>query len=118
EDRSDYPGERQGPWQGHYSGSAGGYFGEDYGGRSDWQRRSQWGSGQGGRTGSQGRGLWGREQESGQYRGRGPRGYKRSDDRIREEVCDCLTDDDRLDASNIEVTVKDSEVTLSGYVTD
>src|SRR5690606_37571196 len=73
---------------------------------------------QGGRAGSQGRGLWGREQESGEHRGRGPRGYKRSDDRIREEVCDCLTDDDRLDATNIEVSVKDGEVTLTGYVTE
>lgn len=132
--RSEYQGERQGPWQaqsygsgrpsggrayGDYSGS--GYFGEDYGGRSDWQRRGQWGSEQGGsepggRAGSPGRGLWGQEQESGQHRGRGPRGYKRSDDRIREEVCDCLTDDDRLDATSIEVSVKDGEVILTGYV--
>jgi osmotically-inducible protein OsmY len=45
------------------------------------------------------------------------KGYKRSDDRIREEVCDCLADDDELDASNIDVAVKDGEVTLSGTVT-
>jgi hypothetical protein len=51
-----------------------------------------------------------------QFRGRGPRGYRRSDDRIREEVCDCLTDDDHLDASNIEVMVKDGEVQLTGMV--
>lgn len=47
-------------------------------------------------------------------RGRGPRGYKRADDRIREDVCECLTDDDRIDASEIEVTVADGEVTLTG----
>ncbi|MDY6947855.1 MAG: BON domain-containing protein, partial [Pseudomonadota bacterium] len=55
-------------------------------------------------------------EDYGQHRGRGPKGYKRSDDRIREEVCDCLTEDDRLDASNIDVAVKDGEVTLTGFV--
>jgi hypothetical protein len=50
----------------------------------------------------------------GQFRGRGPKGYRRSDDRIREDVCERLTRDDRVDASNIEVTVKDGAVTLSG----
>jgi len=52
----------------------------------------------------------------GQYRGRGPRNYRRSDERIREDVCDALTEDPMLDASNMEVTVKDGEVTLSGTV--
>jgi osmotically-inducible protein OsmY len=74
----------------------------------------QGGSGRWGQAGSQ----YSRGEESGPHRGRGPRGYKRSDDRVREQVCDCLTDDDWLDASNIEVTVKDGEVTLSGYVSD
>jgi osmotically-inducible protein OsmY len=55
-------------------------------------------------------------QGQGNFRGRGPRGYRRSDERIREDVCDCLTDDSQLDASNLEVTVKDCEVTLSGNV--
>lgn len=52
------------------------------------------------------------------HRGKGPRGYTRSDDRIREDVCDCLTDDPMLDAGEIEVQVKDGEVTLSGTVSD
>ncbi|WP_437366282.1 BON domain-containing protein [Inquilinus limosus] len=50
------------------------------------------------------------------YRGIGPRGYTRSDERIREDVCDGLTDDPALDASEIEVAVAGSEVTLSGTV--
>ena len=50
------------------------------------------------------------------HRGRGPKGYKRSDDRIREDVCDRLTDDPRVDASEIEVSVAGCEVTLSGTV--
>ncbi|MBM0108767.1 BON domain-containing protein [Steroidobacter sp. S1-65] len=87
---------------GEYSGTPSGYFGEDQ--RRGGQGRSEWGS-------------QGQEQQSGLFRGRGPKGYKRSDDRIREEVCDCLTDDDELDASNIDVSVKDGEVTLSGFVT-
>ncbi len=53
---------------------------------------------------------------AGHYRGRGPKGYRRSDERIREDVCECLTEDDFIDATNIEVQVKDGEVTLSGTV--
>lgn len=51
-------------------------------------------------------------------RGKGPRNYKRSDERIKEIVCDLLTDHPYVDASEIEVDVKDSEVTLSGTVSD
>jgi osmotically-inducible protein OsmY len=50
------------------------------------------------------------------YRGRGPRGYIRSDDRIREDVSDRLTDNPILDASDVEVSVSSGEVTLSGHV--
>jgi osmotically-inducible protein OsmY len=55
-------------------------------------------------------------QQSGQHRGRGPKGYTRSDDRIREDVCDRLTEDPFVDASDIEINVSGSEVTLSGTV--
>lgn len=50
------------------------------------------------------------------HRGRGPRGYKRSDDRIREDVNDRLTDHPYLDASDVEVSVDNCEVILSGTV--
>jgi osmotically-inducible protein OsmY len=50
------------------------------------------------------------------YRGRGPRGYKRSDERILEDLNDRLTDDPYLDASDIDVSVNNREVTLSGTV--
>ena len=49
--------------------------------------------------------------------GRGPKGYQRSDDRIRDEICDRMTDDPVLDASEIEVDVKQGEVMLTGSVT-
>lgn len=50
------------------------------------------------------------------HRGHGPKGYSRSDDRIREDVNDRLTDDHFLDASDIEVKIAHGEVTLTGYV--
>jgi hypothetical protein len=49
--------------------------------------------------------------------GRGPKGYQRSDSRIQEDVCERLTYSD-VDAENIEVTVANGEVTLSGSVRD
>ena len=51
-----------------------------------------------------------------EYRGRGPRGYTRSDERIREDVSDRLTDNPILDASDIEVATQSGEVTLNGHV--
>jgi len=54
-----------------------------------------------------------REQD---HRGRGPAGYTRSDERIREDVNDKLTEDWRVDASAIEVGVASGEVTLDGTV--
>jgi osmotically-inducible protein OsmY len=48
--------------------------------------------------------------------GRAPRGYRRSDVRISEEVCDAMTDDPVLDPSDVDVRVEDCEVTLSGTV--
>ncbi len=50
------------------------------------------------------------------HRGRGPKGYVRSDTRIEEDVHDRLTDDPALDATEIEVAVKNREVTLNGTV--
>lgn len=57
-----------------------------------------------------------RDHERGHY-GKGPRGYSRSDERIREDVNDRLTDDWQIDASEIEVVVSNAEVTLNGTVT-
>lgn len=54
--------------------------------------------------------------EPGPHRGMGPRGYRRSDERIREDVCDMLLEDGLLDASGIEVETHDGEVELKGTV--
>lgn len=50
------------------------------------------------------------------HAGRGPKGYTRSDGRIEEDVCEHLSQDHWLDASDVEVKVKDREVTLDGKV--
>lgn len=52
----------------------------------------------------------------GRYAGRGPKGYQRSDERLRDEVCDRLTADPDIDASEITVTVQDCEVTFEGTI--
>jgi hypothetical protein len=50
------------------------------------------------------------------YSGLGPKGYRRSDERIWEEVVHHLTAHPDIDASDIEVNVQEGEVTLSGAV--
>lgn len=59
-----------------------------------------------------------RRRHQDQYRGKGPKNYSRSDDRIREDISDRLTDDWQVDASEIEITVVKGEVTLAGSVSD
>lgn len=50
------------------------------------------------------------------HAGRGPKGYVRTDERIREDVCDRLSWDDEVDATDITVRVENGEVTLEGSV--
>jgi len=54
--------------------------------------------------------------QRGRYFGKGPKGWKRSDERVKEEVSETLYRDYHIDASEIEVDVKDGVVTLSGTV--
>lgn len=63
------------------------------------------------RKGSRNPGMTG-----GSHRGKGPKNYERSQDRMREDVCERLTDDAMIDASNMEVRVENNEVVLSGTV--
>ncbi len=103
--------------------------------RRDWElNRRGWSSRDYGRGYGEERGFWDRASDEvaswfgdeeaerrrrqDHHRGRGPRNYTRSSDRIREDVSDRLTDDWRVDASDIEVTVSGTEVTLSGTVSD
>jgi hypothetical protein len=52
------------------------------------------------------------------FAGRGPQGYKRSDERIMEDINEHLTTDHDVDASNIRVECNEGEVILKGTVTD
>jgi osmotically-inducible protein OsmY len=54
----------------------------------------------------------------GSHFGKGPKGYKRSDDSIYEDVCYDLTVSPDVDASDIQVTVKDGIVFLTGQIQD
>jgi hypothetical protein len=75
-----------------------------------------------------GQSYWGQPSEAfaqqGQQRpgsrafGRPPRNYKRSDELIRDEICKRLALTPEIDATDIEVIVKDGEVTLRGFVDD
>lgn len=104
--------------EGYGSGRFGG--GRYYEPRSGWGDPSAWGAEQGARSRWSGAGFGGSERsaasESGPHAGRGPRNYQRSDDRIREDICDVLCDHGYIDASDIEVTVLNGEVTLIGIV--
>jgi hypothetical protein len=50
------------------------------------------------------------------YRGKGPKGYRPSDERLRERICERLTDDPFIDATDLEVSVANGEVTVTGAV--
>lgn len=65
---------------------------------------------------ARGKSRWAGDWEYRDYRGRGPKNYRRSDERLVEEVCERLMDDWRVDASGISVNVSDAEVTLTGTV--
>jgi len=90
---------------------SGGYGREGYGasqyaqgrssGAEQWRARDLGGQGYAGSTG---------------YRGVGPKNYMRSDERIREDLNERLTDADDIDASGISVEVNNGVATLTGSV--
>jgi osmotically-inducible protein OsmY len=120
--------------QGGYGGAYGQSFGQQDYARQD-RGRERYGQGGGQQGYGEGRGMFGGNEPlqrvsegeferghgaqsmgQGQHRGRGPKNYTRSDERIREDVNDRLSDDPWLDASEIEVQVSKCEVTLTGTV--
>jgi len=89
----------------------GGTFGSNT--RSDgfWERTAQEAG-----SADAARGMGNPWQSGGTHRGKGPRGYQRSTERIKEDVCERLTDDGDIDATDIEVKVEQDEIILSGTV--
>lgn len=57
-----------------------------------------------------------RERRDARHRGRGPRNYRRSNERIIEDVSDRLMMDPEVDASDIDVQAHEGKVTLTGTV--
>ncbi len=138
EDRSREPWHGSGAWDDDYARGSGrsmgqGGFGDAHGSVFGSQPSQQGygrmgvGSGRGMGMGSgldDSRGAFG-QQTFGQGFGlsgqkgsdfRAPKGYQRSDERIREDVCETLGRHPDVDPSDIEITVQSGEVTLSGTV--
>jgi osmotically-inducible protein OsmY len=95
-----------GSWQ--QSGGTRGYGSEFGRGAADFGGRSSFGETQ----------RPGESATRGRFTGRGPKGYTRSDERIREDVSDRLEQHGEIDATDIEVRVSNGEVTLEGTVED
>lgn len=117
-------------WAGQ-RGSGGGGGGESYGqgsqgafghggygsGTGHFGRQEQ-GQGSFGGMGPRGEPAWsgmGQQQQQQRYP-RGPKGYKRSDERIKEDVSDRISQMSMVDSSDVEVEVKNGEVTLTGTI--
>ncbi|HEY8494696.1 MAG TPA: BON domain-containing protein [Myxococcota bacterium] len=66
---------------------------------------------------SEPRGRDGRSGErTGPHAGKGPKNYRRSDERILDDVCQALERHPAIDASEIEVSCRNGEITLTGSV--
>jgi osmotically-inducible protein OsmY len=87
---------------------------EEYGSRYSSGRQENWNDRYAGLGGRGWREGLTDAMHQGQYSGRGPRNYKRSDSRIEEDINDRLTMHPMLDATDIEVSVQNGEVTLRG----
>lgn len=61
-------------------------------------------------------GVQGWWDQPGPHRGKGPKNYRRSDEQIKDDICERLTQHGYIDASNVQVDVQNGEVTLNGEV--
>lgn len=90
-----------------YSGSLGGGSPGELSGAPDWGGAPDW---------ANPNAYHGQRPGPRQPRRRGPKGYRRSDERIHEDVCEQLAHAEHLDVSEVSVQVQDGEVTLEGTV--
>jgi len=117
--RSGFSG-RSGQGSGYGSSQNRDYYSQGYGSSSSGQGYSSsmdYGSQQYGQhgNGSQSQ-RWGSESSMQSKAGKGPKGYRRSDERIKEEISDMLTSHPEVDPSEVEIKVSTGEVTLTGTV--
>ena len=94
-----------------------------YGGYGGWNRERDWDREPQMRQhtrdfSTMGRDWMARDWMTGRYTGRGPRNYQRSDERIREDICERFTENSQLDPSDVEIRVQSGDVTLDGTVSD
>lgn len=61
-------------------------------------------------------GMGAPDEDRGPHWGKGPKGYTRSDEKTREEVCEAIAHQGHIDASDVEVKVEKGIVVLSGTV--
>jgi uncharacterized protein (DUF927 family) len=125
--------QRRRRFEGYYEGASGrssqfewddtaGVAGQSYGDDANWKnsRRAVHHNndhfGYGSRDRAWDKHLDNRREEERNHFGKGPKGYQRSSERIREEACEALTHSPHVDASDIEINVEDGIVTLTGTV--
>ncbi|MBC7466468.1 MAG: BON domain-containing protein [Bdellovibrio sp.] len=107
-----------------YGGARSQQYGASQGSYGAGQMRNNYGSasyGQGSQYGSHQstQGVWGAPNTQslyGEHNGKGPKNYRRSDDRVREDVSEALAHHGGIDASEVEVSVSEGVVTLSGTI--
>jgi hypothetical protein len=106
-------------WSGGSSTGYGGQYGGQYGRESEGRYSGGYEPREADRyeRGREGAGLWDRVKR-GLHIGKGPKGYRRADERIHEDVCDMLERDPDIDATEVVVVVQGGEVTLDGSVDD
>jgi len=103
----------EGPGSGSYRSS--GYSTSGLGSYGTFGRERDWGR-QGRETHESSSRDW--MTMHGPHSGRGPRNYQRSDERIREDLCERFTQHSYLDPTDIDVRVQNAQVTLDGTVSD
>jgi osmotically-inducible protein OsmY len=94
-------------------GAEGGFRSQRYGTRA--------GHGSQGGYGPQGEAHWPQSnwpQHGNRGQRRGPKGYKRSDERIREDICERLIHSDFIDSSDVTIEVNAGRVVMEGTVPD
>ncbi len=121
-DRSNYEGRNYSRGGNFGGGSYGNDFnrnrrGEERDDRGWWDKTTDEVSSWFGDEDAERRRAWDKQQQ-GLHKGKGPRGYSRSDERIKEDINDRLSDDVFVDATDIEISVNQGEVILTGTVNE